>query len=451
SIRWLERFLQQWPNEFILITHDRKFMDTVCTHTMGINRKKIKKILGGTHKWHEQVAEEEEIYEKTRVNEDSKRAEVEKFIERFRAKASKAQAVQSKVKLLEKQGKREKLSVEKDLNFAFRKFPFSGKRFQNIEDLYFGYEEDNILVKDISMMIHPGDRIAVIGPNGKGKSTFLSLLAGELTPLGGTITNHEALKIGYFGQTNVNRLDFESSVYDEIQYANPELSIAEGRGIAGLMMFEGDAALKKIGVLSGGEKSRVLLGKILASPVGLLLLDEPTHHLDMQSVESLKGAIKQFEGAVVLVSHDELLVGTVATKLIVYDDDTVFIFDGTYDEFLEQVGWSFERREGTSKVKKPKANKKDQRKQRAEQNSEKNNVLGPLKKEVERLEREVTNLEGALERQNELLTEANEAGDTSTLAEVSQKIGELQKKIDNNFEAFEAASLELEEKEKDFT
>ncbi len=452
SIRWLERFLQQWPNEFILITHDRNFMDTVCTHTMGINRKKIKKIKGPTQKWHEQVAEEDEIYEKTRINEGAKRAEVEKFIERFRAKASKAQAVQSKVKLLEKQGKLEKLSVEKDLSFGFKKFPFSGKRFQTIEDLYFGYDPETILVEDISLTIHPGDRIAVIGPNGKGKSTLLSLLAGELTPLGGEIKNHDALKIGYFGQTNVNRLNFENSVYDEIQYANPDLSIAEGRGIAGLMMFEGDAALKKIGVLSGGEKSRVLLGKILASPVGMLLLDEPTHHLDMQSVESLKGAIKEFEGAVVLVSHDELLVGAVATKLIVFDDDTLFVFEGTYAEFLERVGWSFERKEGTSAVKskKPEGSKKEQRKQRAEKNKEKNTLVGPLKKKVDDLEREITNLEGALKRQNELFIEANEGNDSQALVEVSKKIGELQSKIDKTFETFEKASVDLEEAERQF-
>jgi ATP-binding cassette subfamily F protein 3 len=453
SIRWLERFLIQWPNEFILITHDRKFMDTVCGHTMGINRKSIKKIQGDTHKWHEQVAEEEEIYEKTRVNEDAKRAEVEKFIERFRAKASKAQAVQSKVKLLEKQGKREKLETEKNLAFAFKKFPFSGKRFQTIEDLKFGYEEDRILIHDITLNIHPGDRIAVIGPNGTGKSTLLSLLAGELEPLDGSIKNHDALKIGYFGQTNVNRLNFENSVYDEIGFANPELSISEARGISGLMMFEGDAALKKIGVLSGGEKSRVLLGKILACPVGMLLLDEPTHHLDMQSVGSLKTAIKEFDGAVVLVSHDELLVGDIATKLIVYDDDTIFMFEGTYAEFLERVGWSFERKEGTSKVKqkKPAMNKKEQRKQRAERNKDKSSNIGPLKKQVEALEREITNLEGALERQHQLLEEASDNNDNEALVDVTQKIGELQKKIDTTFEEFEKASLELEEKEKEFS
>lgn len=350
SIRWLERFLKLWENEFILITHDRNFMDTVCTHTMGIIRKKLKKIEGPTSKWYAQTAEEDIIYEKTRINEEAKRAQTERFIERFRAQASKATMVQSRVKLLEKQGVKDKLELDADLIFKFRTTQFPGQRYQVISNLKFGYDPEKILFDKINLMIQPGDRIAVIGPNGKGKSTFLSLLAGELQPLEGSIENHEQTRIGYFGQTNVGRMDFEKMVYEEIESVNPNLGIGGARSIAGIMMFEGDASLKKIKVLSGGEKSRVLLGKILASPVGLLLLDEPTHHLDMQSVDSLKTAMEKFNGAVVIVSHDELIVDEIANKLVVFDDDRCFVFEGTYKDFLERVGWSFERKEGVVKM-----------------------------------------------------------------------------------------------------
>ncbi len=351
SIRWLERFLKSWENEFILITHDRNFMDTVCTHTMGILRKQLRKIPGPTRKWYSQTAEEDEIYEKTRLNQEAKRAQTERFIQRFKAKASKAAAVQSKVKLLEKQGIAEKLETESDLSFKFRETEFPGTRFQTVKGLTFGYSPDKILLNDINIDIHPGDRIGIIGPNGKGKSTLLSLLAGELQPLEGSIQNHDLTRIGYFGQTNVDRMDFENMVYEEIGRENPDLGIGGSRSIAGLMMFEGDNAKKKIKVLSGGEKSRVLLGKILASPVGLLLLDEPTHHLDMQSVESLKIALEKFNGAVVIVSHDEEIIGEIANKLIVYDEDKCFVFDGTYQDFLDRIGWSFERNEGTAQLK----------------------------------------------------------------------------------------------------
>lgn len=346
SIRWLERFLKMWEGEFILITHDRTFMDTVCTHTMGIIRKKLRKIEGPTSKWYTQIAEEDVIYEKTRQNEESKRAQTERFIERFRAQASKATMVQSRVKLLEKQGQKEKLELDADLYFRFRAMPFPGQRMLIVQKLKFGYDPTDILFDDVSFEIMPTDRIAVIGPNGKGKSTLLSLLAGELTPISGSIESHAQTRIGYFGQTNVGRMVSENMVYEEIESVNPNLGIAGARSIAGLMMFEGDAGTKKIKVLSGGEKSRVLLGKILATPVNLLLLDEPTHHLDMQSVDSLKKALDEFSGAVVIVSHDELILEAIANKLVVFDDGKCFVFEGTYKDFLDRVGWSFEKKQG---------------------------------------------------------------------------------------------------------
>jgi ATP-binding cassette subfamily F protein 3 len=343
SIRWLEGFLKEWEGEFILITHDRRFMDTVCNHTMGILRRKIKKIKGPTEKWYAQMAEEDEIYEKTRQNEEASRAKTEKFISRFRAQAAKAASVQSRIKMLEKQGVKEKLEEDNDLEFAFRSINFPGKVLQHVSDISFGYTPDKILFDKINLEIKPGDRIGVIGPNGKGKSTFLSILASELQPMEGNTKNHELTRIGYFGQTNVNRMFANNMVYEEIMSVDPELSYGAARSISGLVMFEGDTALKKIKYLSGGEKSRVLLGKILATPVNLLLLDEPTHHLDMQSVESMKEALEEFSGAVVIVSHDELIIDEIANKLLVFDDDKCFVFEGTYSYFLEKIGWSFER------------------------------------------------------------------------------------------------------------
>ncbi|MBF0429820.1 MAG: ABC-F family ATP-binding cassette domain-containing protein [Fibrobacteria bacterium] len=342
SIRWLRGFLKTWEDEFILITHDRNFMDAVCTHTMGILRYKLRKIKGPTEKWYAQTAQEDEIYEKTRQTEQARRADTERFIERFKSQAAKASLVQSRVKLLEKQGQMEKLQDISELEFKFSESPFAAKCIQKISALNFGYSSDKMLITDIDLDIRPGDRIGVIGPNGKGKSTLLSLLAGELSPLSGTISNHEKATIGSFGQTNINRLNFANNVCEEIMSVHPSISMGYARDLAGLMMFSGDDALKKIKVLSGGEKSRVLLGTILATPVNLLLLDEPTHHLDMQSIESLKEAMQTFSGAVVLVSHDEMIVREIATRLIVFDDNKAFLFEGNYDSFLERIGWSFE-------------------------------------------------------------------------------------------------------------
>lgn len=182
SIRWMERFLQEWRGEMILVTHDRSFMDRVVTHTVGIHRKKIRKIKGDTEKYYTQIAQEEEIYEKTRLNEEKKRKEVELFISRFRAKARLASMVQSRIKSLEKQGGKEKLEAISELDFAFRSLPFQAKQVLQAENLTFGYEGMPALIEDFSITVRPGERICVVGQNGKGKTTLLKLLARSLFP-----------------------------------------------------------------------------------------------------------------------------------------------------------------------------------------------------------------------------------------------------------------------------
>ena len=453
SIQWLKQFLKQWKGEFILITHDREFMDSICTSTLGIHRKKMRKIEGGTHKFYSQLAEEEEIHEKTRLNEEAKRAEVEKFVERFRAKASKATAVQSRVKMLEKQDALDKIEAEKDLNFSFRESNFSGRRFLDVEGAEFGYTPDKILFSNLNFELFPGDRLAVVGKNGKGKSTLLRLLEGELKPVSGLVKSHDHLKTGYFGQTNVDRLSPENTVADEVLTANPEMSLTEVRGICGLMMFEGDNALKNISVLSGGEKSRVLLGKILACPVNVLLLDEPTHHLDMQSVDSLVQAVEEFSGAVVIVTHSESLVERLANKLVIFDEGECKFFDGGYKEFKERVGWSFERKANpSSKEEKPKpqsgANRKELRQKKAELVQERSKALGPLKKQVQGMEAEIATLETNLEAANNDLLKASEEGDPEKITELSKSVNELESKLEECLDSYYVASEELEEKEK---
>jgi ATP-binding cassette subfamily F protein 3 len=168
---------------------------------------------------------------------------------------------------------------------------------------------------------------------------LLKLLAGELTPNLGNVTKHDKTEIGYFGQMNVDRLNPKLSVYEEMQQVDDHMHQSDVRRTCSNVMFSGDSAHKKIGVLSGGEKSRVMLGKILLKPVNLLFLDEPTNHLDMESAESLMSAVQNFAGAVIMVSHDEFFLKKIANKLIIYDEGKVFIYEGTYKEFLKKVGW----------------------------------------------------------------------------------------------------------------
>jgi len=223
SVRWLTRFLRAWRDELIIITHDRDFMDSVTTHTMGIHRCKMKKIAGPTEKLYQQIAQEEEIHEKTRIGDEKKRAEVEEFINRFRAKATKAKAVQSRIKMLEKMEKHDKLSDIRTLDFSFKSAPFPGKWLMNANDISFAYNQgETPLFSGLNIAVGKNDRIAVIGKNGKGKTTLLNLLAGEFQPQTGSVQHNQNLSIAYFGQTNINRLNPQKTVEMEIMDTHPD-------------------------------------------------------------------------------------------------------------------------------------------------------------------------------------------------------------------------------------
>lgn len=350
SMRWLTEFLREWRGEMILISHDRLFMDSVTTHTMFIHRGSIRKVKGSTTKLYEQVAQDEQNYEKSRIAEEKKRKELEEFIARFRAQAAKAALVQSKIKMLEKLGQKEELASISELDFRFTPAAFPGKQMGDVREISFSYPNGPKLIEDLSLSINKGDRIAVIGKNGRGKSTFLRLLANELQPDSGSVTLSQNVSIGYFGQTNISRLDPKLTVEDEIYSVNQRMPRTQVRAICGTMMFSGDDALKKISVLSGGEKSRVLLGKILAEPTNLLLLDEPTNHLDMESIQALIESLKGYDGAVVIVTHSELILRELANRLVVFQFGKPYLFDYDYQYFLEKEGWGEETGMSSSRV-----------------------------------------------------------------------------------------------------
>ncbi|MFM7620042.1 MAG: ABC-F family ATP-binding cassette domain-containing protein [Alphaproteobacteria bacterium] len=340
SIRWLKEFLQDWQGELILITHDRDFMDQIISHTLIIHRNTFKKFSGNTQGVREKIAYDEEIFEKTRVNQEKQRQKTQEWIDRFGAKASQASRVQSRVKMLEKIEVKEKLDTIQNLDFIFNHKPFSSKEnMLEIENIAFGYDPQNRLINDLSFKVSNGEKICVIGKNGKGKSTLLKLINQQLQVSHGSIKIHNKVEIGFFGQMNIDRLDKNLTIYEELQRVDDQLSQSRVRQVCSNMMFSSDLANKKIAVLSGGEKSRVMLGKILLKGANLLLLDEPTNHLDMESCDSLKEAIKSFEGAVILVSHDEGMLKEIANKLIVFDNNQTFTFEDSYKFFLKRKGW----------------------------------------------------------------------------------------------------------------
>ncbi len=433
SVRWLKGFLNSWKGELLLITHDRQFMDDIVTHTAGIHRAKVRKIDGKTDKFYEQIARDEEIYEKTRINDEQKRKEFEQYITRFRAKARLAGLVQSRIKTLNKMEKKEKLETIKNLEFAFKYKPVTSKQIMRAENISFSYDGRKFLINDLSIIIGSEDKIAVIGKNGKGKSTLLKVLAGILPAASGNVIYHTGCVKGYYEQTNVSSLNPDNTIEEEIQSVSDTFDRTYVRNICGAMLFEQDAAL----------------GKIIANPQNVLMMDEPTNHLDMDACDSLIEAVDNFPGAVIMVTHNEMFLHALANRLIVFQDEYPYVFEGTYEEFLEKEGW---QEENAAKIKeaKTKLNKKDTRKLRSEIISEKNKVIKPLEQAVENLENNIIIYEQEVAELNELLIEASSNNNGLLIGEYGKRLAELNKLIDEAFSQLDSAYAELESKQQEY-
>jgi ATP-binding cassette subfamily F protein 3 len=313
-----------------------------------------------------------------------------------------------------------------------------------VRDVSFGFDASKkLLVDGLSFAVKKEDRIAVIGKNGRGKSTLLKLLASELTPNGGEIVLSPNTITSFFAQTNTNRLNLANTIESEVQQTNQKLSRTAVRAICGCMMFEGDDALKKISVLSGGERSRVLLGKILATPTNLLLLDEPTNHLDVESVMALTDALESFEGAVIIVTHSEEMLRRIATRLIVFQGDAPFVFEGTYDEFLDSIGWEGEEDNAPSRGRGKRTNgATGSKRQKAELIQEKSRTLTPVKSKVSKLETTIGQLESQVATLEQKMLSASTSGAKSEIEKNSQELSKAKRDLEHAVEEWEQAEKE---------
>ena len=405
SIEWLVRFLQNWPREMMLISHDRLLLDAIATHTLGICRQNIKKIEGSTSKYYKQLAYDEMVYEKTRENQEKKRKHLQSFIDRFGAKNTKAAQAQSRFKALSRLPELDALAAMQNLSFRFPVKVTPSKSLLRINNICFSYG-DTPLIDNLSFEVQKQSRLCIIGQNGKGKSTLLKLLMGELTPTHGSIGGISEPAIGYFGQSHIERLNPHLTVEQEVHHTNPLLSTQEVRSICGKMLFSQARYEKPISVLSGGEKSRVVLAKLLAKESHMLILDEPTNHLDIESTEAFMQALETFPQAVIIVSHSELILERVASSLIIFEEEGQKVFLGTYAEFLEQGGWQKEQK---TSVKKP-SSYKEAKKERAQLINERAKSLKAHTSQQKKLEDAITKLEQEVTLHTEKILQASNQG-----------------------------------------
>ncbi|NLD70443.1 MAG: ATP-binding cassette domain-containing protein, partial [Limnobacter sp.] len=423
AVLWLERWLLRYPGTALIVSHDRDFLDRVATASIHIDDGRLQRYAGGYSEFERLRALHAQQAERRRTADAARIAHLTRFIERFRAKATKARQAQSRIKQLERIVQVAPVRALRGVDIELHEVGDCPDPLLVAEDLAAGYGETAIL-RDVNLTIRRGARIGVLGRNGAGKSTLIRTLVGDLPPLAGTLNPSRAIRIGYFAQQGVDRLRDDESPLWHLQRIAPQAREQILRDRLGRFGFSGDDATRPVGPMSGGEKARLSLALMLYDEPQLLVLDEPTNHLDAQTRDALADALADFDGAVVLVSHDRYLLRASADTLMVVRDGGLHEFDGDLDDYAD---WLLAGRRGDAAAGAPGAratgpaaaragvsgdargapaaggDRREARRQAAERRAQLATLLAPLERqlrefesELERIERELAALESAL-------------------------------------------------------
>lgn len=442
SIQWLEQFLSSRANAVILVSHDKAFIDNVTTRTIEISLGKLYDYRVNYSQYVELRKERRDQQLRAYENQRKQIEDTEKFIERFRYKATKAVQVQSRIKQLDKL---ERLEVDMEDNSALRlKFPpapRSGSYPVIMENLAKSYG-DHVVIKDVTLTINRGDKVAFVGKNGEGKSTLVKCIMGQIPYTGKFELGHN-VKIGYFAQNQADLMDEKLTVFQTIDYVAVGDIRTKIRDILGAFMFGGEASDKKVAVLSGGERTRLSMIRLLLEPVNLLILDEPTNHLDMQSKEILKEALKEFDGTVIVVSHDREFLDGLVDKVYEFGNRQVKEHLGGIYEFLRrkkiETLQELERKAvAVQEENKLKGMTVSENKLSYEEQKEQQRQLRKLEKAVSVCEKKIEELEKEIGSIEEVLNTPEGASNVDLL----WKHGELQKQLDTQMEAWTKAQEE---------
>ena len=338
TIEWLETYLKGLKNPIVIVSHDREFLDRLCTQIVETERGVSTTYLGNYSAYLQQKAENQEAQLSAYERQQKELEKQQTFVDRFRASATRSTQAKSREKQLEKIERIEAPTGGlRTLHFRFPPAPRSGREVVEINDLVHTYD-DKILFLDANLLIERGDRIAFLGPNGAGKSTLLRLIMGMEQPTEGTVTlgAHNVIP-GYFEQNQAEALDLSRTVMETIHDEVPDWKNEEVRTLLGRFLFSGDTVFKKVAALSGGEKARLALAKMLLRPANLLILDEPTNHLDIPAKEMMEEAIQNYDGTVIVVSHDRYFISKVANKIVEIREGEFRVYRGDYHYYLDKI------------------------------------------------------------------------------------------------------------------
>lgn len=447
ALEWLEQFLLQFSGGVVVVSHDRFFIDSLVRGIYELDRGQLVYYSGNYHDYEKQKRQREELLRKKweELREEKKRQE--RFIERFRYKNTKASQVQSRIKHLEKMESIEIQPPPRQMDFNIAVEIHSYNDVLKIEDMFFRYKEEWVL-EGLNFHVSRGEKVALVGVNGAGKTTLTKLITGQIFPQKGCVDLGKRTQIGYYAQHRISDLDLESTVYDEVLKTAADKHIPRIREVLGVFLMSGDDVTKKIKVLSGGEKARVSLAKILLSPVNFLIMDEPTNHLDMPSVEALESALDKYKGTLLMISHDRYFLDKLVHRVAEVKDRQLEEYTGNYSYYLEKRNIESENRTQAKETLPQKISgrkTKDQKRAEAESRQAVSKKRNRLQREVDSLERKINTLEAKKNEMEKSLAKPETYKDSSSSVALQKGYVSVKKELEKSYKNWESFKLELED------
>ena len=450
SLQWLIGYIQSFKGSMIIVSHDKNFVNLTTNRTWEIFLRKINPYNGKLNDYLKYKEERDRQLLNQRENQQKKIKDTQRFIERFRYKSTKARQVQSRIKQLEKVELIEIPDDEEHVNIRFPKPPPSGVFNVELNGIHKSFDELK-LFDGIDFRVNRAEKIAFVGPNGAGKTTLAKIIAGKIDfNTGERLSGHNNI-ISYYSQDVADSLNPDIDLIETLDLVGSEKSIGQLRSLLGAFLFSGDDVFKKVGVLSGGEKSRLALAKILLSPSNFIILDEPTNHLDYSSKKVLQQALVNFSGSLILVSHDVEFLKPIANRVVDIRAGKIKIYEGDIEYYL------YKRNEETEQVSQTKveqpnetSSRKEQKRIEAEKRQQRYIATKDLKERLTKLEKEIHKLEQEIEKINATLINPDSYNNHSQIRELNEKHKELKLSLDEKVNEWEEVSLSLEKIEREF-
>jgi ATP-binding cassette, subfamily F, member 3 len=437
TLTWLEQYLQTYPGAILIVSHDRYFLDKVVTQVYELSRTTLKRYTGNYSRYLEQKAAEYERERKLYEKQQEEIAKLQDFIQRNIARASTTRRAQSRRKQLEKIERMEKpAGDEKVASFSFDIERQSGNDVLIAEDVAVGYDENKPLIRNIRFRITRGESIALVGPNGIGKSTLLKAIVNKLPLQAGHFRYGSNVQIGYYDQ---NQADLSSNkrVLDELWDEYPDKTEKEIRTVLGSFLFSGDDVLKPVSALSGGEKARLALAKLMMQKANFLILDEPTNHLDLDSKEVLENALIEYPGTILFVSHDRYFINRIATKVYELSSDGITEYLGDYDYYVAKKAEMLELERLASEKQTDRFHEEASSKLSYEQEKEAKKLERQRKRRIEEIETEISELEQQIAHIDEQLCDPDIYQDHEKVQKLTKENDEMKKKLEKLLEEWE--------------